>query len=176
MNPATAYIVTQMMESVVETGTGQEARKLGRPSAGKTGTTNDSKDAWFIGFTPELLTGVWVGFDADRSLGSYTGGRAATPIWTAFMKRALDGRPEREFDKPDNVMLVKVDTATGLKAVPGRASRMEAFVAGTEPQALRATPHHADARAVQRGACRCTARRAALRLARQDAACRNAGG
>lgn len=134
MNPATAYILTQMMESVVESGTATEAKKLGRPAAGKTGTTNDSKDAWFVGFTPELLTSVWVGYDADRSLGSYTGGRAATPIWTAFMKRALDGQPPREFSKPENVSLVKVDTATGLKAVPGRASRMEVFVAGTEPK------------------------------------------
>jgi len=134
MNPATAHILTQMMTSVVESGTAQEARKLGRPSAGKTGTTNDSKDAWFVGYTPELLASVWVGYDADRALGSYTGGRAATPIWTKFMQRALDGQPEREFAKPDNVSLVKVDVATGLKAVPGRASRMEVFVAGTEPQ------------------------------------------
>jgi penicillin-binding protein 1A len=140
MNPATAFIVTQMMEAAVETGTAQEARKLGRASAGKTGTTNDSKDAWFVGFTPELLTSVWVGFDANQALGRYTGGRAAAPIWTAFMRRALDGQPEREFDKPDNVTLVKVDTATGLKAVPGRASRMEAFVAGTEPDRLAPRP------------------------------------
>jgi penicillin-binding protein 1A len=118
MNPATAYVLTQMMESVVESGTATEARKLERPSAGKTGTTNDSKDAWFIGFTPELLTSVWIGYDADRSLGSYTGGRAATPIWTAFMKRALEGRPQRELAKPDNVELVKVDTATGLAVPP----------------------------------------------------------
>jgi penicillin-binding protein 1A len=134
MNPATAYVLTQMMESVVESGTATEARKLGRPSAGKTGTTNDSKDAWFVGFTPELLTSVWIGYDADRSLGSYTGGRAATPIWTAFMKRALDGLPPRELERPENVQLIKVDTATGLKAVPGRASRVEVFVAGTEPK------------------------------------------
>jgi penicillin-binding protein 1A len=140
MNPATAYIVTQMMESVVETGTAKQARELGRPSAGKTGTTNDAKDAWFIGFTPELLTGIWVGFDADQSLGSYTGGRAATPIWTAFMQRALEDRPERPFDVPDNVMLVKIDAATGLKAVPGRTSRTEAFVAGSEPKRFAPRP------------------------------------
>jgi penicillin-binding protein 1A len=140
MNPATAYIVTQMMASVVETGTGREARKLGRPCAGKTGTTNDSKDAWFVGFTPQLLAGVWVGFDADRALGSYTGGRAATPIWTAFMQRALDGQPERDFDKPENVSLVSIDNATGLKAVPGRASRTEVFLAGTEPKRFAPRP------------------------------------
>jgi penicillin-binding protein 1A len=147
MKPATAYILTKMMESVVTSGTAQEARKLGRPAAGKTGTTNDSKDAWFVGFTPELLTSVWVGFDSNRPLGSYTGGKAAAPIWTAFMRRALEGRPERDFTQPDDVTLVMIDTATGLKAVPGRASRLEAFVAGTEPDRfapLPATPTPSD--------------------------------
>jgi penicillin-binding protein 1A len=122
-----------MMHGVIESGTAREAKKLGRPAAGKTGTTNDSMDAWFVGFTPDLVVGVWVGFDAERSLGSYTGGRAATPIWTAFMSRALEGRPVRELPKPDDVTIVRVDAATGLLAVPGRASHMQAFVAGTEP-------------------------------------------
>jgi penicillin-binding protein 1A len=133
MNPATAYVVSDMMHDVIESGTAREAKKLGRPAAGKTGTTNDSMDAWFVGFTPDLVVGVWVGFDAERSLGSYTGGRAATPIWTAFMSRALEGRPVRELPKPDDVTIVRVDAATGLLAVPGRASHMQAFVAGTEP-------------------------------------------
>jgi len=133
MNPGTAYVVSDMMQGVIESGTGREAKKLGRPAAGKTGTTNDSMDAWFVGFTPDLVVGVWVGFDAERSLGSYTGGRAATPIWTAFMNRALEGRPVREFGKPDDVTIVRVDAATGLLAVPGRSSRMQAFIAGTEP-------------------------------------------
>jgi penicillin-binding protein 1A len=138
MKPATAYVVTDMMRGVIESGTGREAKKLGRPAAGKTGTTNDSMDAWFIGFTPDLVVGVWVGFDAERSLGSYTGGRAAAPIWTAFMSRALAGRPVREFAAPDDVTIVRVDTGTGLLAVQGRSSRMQAFVAGTEPK--RAAP------------------------------------
>jgi penicillin-binding protein 1A len=133
MDPGTAYVVTDMMRGVVESGTGREAKKLGRPAAGKTGTTNDSMDAWFVGFTPDLVVGVWVGFDLERSLGSYTGGRAATPIWTAFMKRALEGRPVRDFAAPDDVTMVRVDIATGLLAVQGRSSRMQAFVAGTEP-------------------------------------------
>jgi penicillin-binding protein 1A len=133
MKPATAYVVTDMMHGVIESGTAREAKKLGRPAAGKTGTTNDSMDAWFIGFTPDLLVGVWIGFDAERSLGSYTGGRAATPIWTAFMTRALEGRPARDFTKPDDVTLVRIDAASGLLAVQGRSSRMQAFVAGTEP-------------------------------------------
>lgn len=134
MNPATAYVVTDMMRGVVESGTATQAKKLGRPAAGKTGTTNDSMDAWFVGFTPDLVVGVWVGFDAKRTLGSYTGGRAATPIWTEFMEKALGDQPVREFEKPDDVTLVRIDAATGLLATGGRASRMEAFVAGTEPK------------------------------------------
>jgi len=133
MDPATARVVTDMLRSVVEAGTARDARALGRPCAGKTGTTNESRDAWFVGFTPDLLVGVWVGFDADRSLGEYTGGRAAVPIWTAFMKRALAGRAVREFPKPDDVALRRVDAAAGLPAVQGRAARVEAFAAGTEP-------------------------------------------
>jgi penicillin-binding protein 1A len=138
MNPATAYVVTDMMRSVVEAGTAREARTLGRPCAGKTGTSNESMDAWFVGFTPDLLVGVWVGFDAERTLGSYTGGRAAVPIWTAFMERALEGRVARAFAKPDDVAVVRVDAATGLLAVEGRPSRTETFIAGTEP--TRAAP------------------------------------
>jgi penicillin-binding protein 1A len=134
MNPATAYVMTDMMRGVVESGTATEAKKLGRPAAGKTGTTNSSMDAWFIGFTPDLLVGVWVGFDAERSLGSYTGGRAATPIWTKFMQRALEGRPVTDFVAPEHVTVVRVDSETGLLAVEGRSSRMQAFVAGTEPK------------------------------------------
>jgi penicillin-binding protein 1A len=144
MNPATAYLVTDMMRSVVEKGTATRAKKLGRPCAGKTGTTNESRDAWFIGFTPDLLVGVWVGFDDDRSLGSYTGGQAAVPIWTAFMERALEGRPAREFTMPDDVKLVRVDTATGLLAVEGRSSRMEPFTAGTEPKRSAPPPDEED--------------------------------
>src|SRR5207249_3151049 len=94
MSPATAYVMTSMLETVVQHGTGRRAAELGRPVAGKTGTTNDTHDAWFIGFTPDLLAGVWVGFDAERSLGKpETGGHAAAPIWTAFMKQAVAGRP-----------------------------------------------------------------------------------
>ncbi len=134
MNPTTAYVMVDMMRGVIESGTGKEAKKLGRPAAGKTGTTNDSMDVWFIGFTPELLTGVWIGFDAERSLGSYTGGRAAAPIWTEFMKRALEGQPVQDFAQPEDVRLVRVDTATGLLAAQGRSSTMQAYAAGTEPR------------------------------------------
>ena len=93
-----------------------------------------------MGFTPDLIVGVWIGFDAERTLGSYTGGRAATPIWTDFMERALEGRPIRDFAKPDDVTLVRVDANTGLLATGGRSSGMQAFIAGTEPRDPTATP------------------------------------
>jgi penicillin-binding protein 1A len=134
MKPATAYVVTNMMESVVQHGTGRKAAELERPVAGKTGTTNDCHDAWFIGFTPDLVAGVWIGFDSERSLGSNeTGGHAAAPVWTAFMKEALAGQPVVDFPVPDGVTYAQVDPATGLRAVAGGESRLEVFVAGTEP-------------------------------------------
>jgi penicillin-binding protein 1A len=145
LNPATAYVVTDLMRGVVESGTAKQAKELGRPAAGKTGTTNESMDAWFVGFTPELLVGIWVGFDAERSLGELTGGRAATPIWTSFMRRALEGRPVREFGEPEGVTQVRVDAHTGLLAVAGRSSRMEAFVVGTEPTHAAPPPEPAEA-------------------------------
>ena len=101
MRPKTARIVTDMLTTVVESGTGKAAKKLGRPAAGKTGTTNDSKDVWFAGFTPDVIATVWVGYDGSRPLGrKVTGGGAAAPIWTAFTKSILEGRPVREFTKP----------------------------------------------------------------------------
>jgi penicillin-binding protein 1A len=140
LKPATAFVMTDMMRDVIESGTATVAKKLNRPAAGKTGTTNESMDAWFIGFTPELLVGVWVGFDAERSLGELTGGRAAAPIWTSFMQRALADQPTLDFAPPADVTLVKVDTATGLLAVAGRSSRVEPFVAGSEPVRRAAPP------------------------------------
>ncbi len=146
MSPATAYVVTSMMETVVQKGTGHKAAELGRPVAGKTGTTNDTHDAWFIGFTPDLLAGVWVGFDSERSLGpTETGGHAAAPIWTAFMKQALAGRPVIDFPVPDGVTYAQIDPATGLRAVPGGPSKLEVFVAGHEPtQVARAADEEQD--------------------------------
>jgi penicillin-binding protein 1A len=105
-----------MMRNVVERGTATAAKKLGRPAAGKTGTTNDSKDAWFVGFTPDLVTGVWVGFDADRTLGKATGGKLAAPIWTDFMMQALEGRPVRDLPIPEGVDLPGRPTPTPLGA------------------------------------------------------------
>jgi penicillin-binding protein 1A len=134
IEPATAYVMTSMLESVVKEGTGRAALALERPVAGKTGTTNDTIDAWFIGFTPDLIAGVWVGFDSERSLGrAETGGKAAAPIFTAFMKKALENYPVVEFPEPDGVMHAHVDGA-GKPAAQG-SGRDEVYVEGTEPGA-----------------------------------------
>ncbi len=113
-----AYLMTSMMRDVIRRGTGRRARSLGRKDlAGKTGTTNDQRDAWFAGFNPELVTISWVGFDKTRSLGNReTGGRAALPMWIAFMKEALRGVPERPLTRPPGLVTVRIDPATGLRA------------------------------------------------------------
>jgi penicillin-binding protein 1B len=135
--PAAAYLVTHMMRSVLNEGTGAGARSRGftLDAAGKTGTTNDLRDAWFVGFTPELLTVVWVGLDNNQPLG-LSGSQAALPIWTAFMKNALAGRGGSSFAVPDGVTFVEIDRDTGGLATPfcPRITN-EAFLAGTEPLA-----------------------------------------
>ncbi len=136
LRPETAYIVTSMMRSVVETGTARAAYgKLRRPIAGKTGTSNGQKDAWFAGFTPDLLAVVWVGFDDGRSLGAgEAGGKTALPIWTDFMAKALSGRPVKDFAQPPGITVVRIDPATGLLAPTGAEGIDEVFLAGTEPK------------------------------------------
>ncbi|PKN87407.1 MAG: penicillin-binding protein, partial [Deltaproteobacteria bacterium HGW-Deltaproteobacteria-1] len=114
IDPRIAFITTHVMQEVVESGTGQRVKSIGRPVAGKTGTTNDTRDAWFIGFTPSVITGVWVGFDQERSMGRQeVGGRAAAPIWLYFMEEVLKDKPVEEFPVPDGVVFVKVDQQTG---------------------------------------------------------------
>jgi penicillin-binding protein 1A len=132
----TAYIVTTLLQGVVERGTATGARRLERPIAGKTGTTNDFTDAWFIGYEPSLAAGVWVGFDEKiNSLGrGADGSRAALPIWMDFWKEATAGRPIEEFPIPGNIVFIPVDER-GRPGAPGAPGvRMEAFVAGTEPR------------------------------------------
>src|SRR5437870_1878504 len=108
--PETAYVITQMLRGVVERGTGQAARGLGRPVAAKTGTTNDYSNAWFVGFTPRLATGVWVGYDRPRSLGKdETGSRVAVPIWVTYMGKVLGDSPKEDFPVPDQVVSMLVD-------------------------------------------------------------------
>jgi penicillin-binding protein 1B len=131
----TTYLVENLMRAVVNEGTGAGARGQGftLDAAGKTGTTNDLRDAWFIGFTPELLTAVWVGFDNNQPIG-LSGSQAALPIWTAFMKRALAGRPNVPFKVPSGVVFADIDKDTGQLATPGCTRVVhEAFLAGTEP-------------------------------------------
>ncbi|OLB51411.1 MAG: penicillin-binding protein [Candidatus Rokuibacteriota bacterium] len=132
MAPETAYVITHMLRGVVERGTGQAAKVLGRPIAAKTGTTNDYSNAWFIGFTPRLATGVWVGYDRPRSLGrDETGSRVAVPIWVAYMNRVLADSPKEDFPVPDGVVTLLVDEDPSGECV--RPVPM-AFIAGTEPQ------------------------------------------
>ncbi len=126
-----AYVVTHMLRGVVERGTGQVAKSLGRPVAAKTGTTNDYSNAWFVGYTPRLVTGVWVGYDRPRSLGrDETGGRLAAPIWTSYMTRILGDTPKEDFPVPDRVVIVSVDLDPSNECI--RPVPM-AFVKGTEP-------------------------------------------
>jgi penicillin-binding protein 1B len=134
----TTYLVLNMMRSVLNEGTAGGARSAGFTfdAAGKTGTTNDQRDAWFIGLTPELLTVVWVGLDNNQPLG-LTGSQAALPIWTAFMKRALAGRPNRSFEAPGDVVFAEIDKGTGKLATPSCPSNArEAFLPGTEPREM----------------------------------------
>src|SRR5207253_9616344 len=129
MAPETAYVITHMLRGVVERGTGQAAKVLNRPIAAKTGTTNDYSNAWFIGYTPRLATGVWVGYDRPRSLGKdETGSRVAVPIWTTFMGRVLGDSPREEFSMPERVVVVPVDLDPSNECV--RDVPM-AFVIGT---------------------------------------------
>jgi penicillin-binding protein 1B len=132
----TTFLVTNMMRSVLNEGTGAGARSAGfaLDAAGKTGTTNDLRDAWFVGFTPELLTVVWVGLDDNQPVG-LSGSMAALPIWTAFMKRALAGAANRSFDVPGGIVFVDIDRDTGRLAA-GACPRIfrEAFIAGSEPR------------------------------------------
>ena len=128
--PETAYVITQMLRGVVERGTGQAAKGIGRPVAAKTGTTNDYSNAWFVGFTPRLATGVWVGYDRPRSLGKdETGSRVAVPIWVTYMGKVLGDSPKEDFPVPDHVVSILVDedpSGECLRPVP------MAFVKGTE--------------------------------------------
>jgi penicillin-binding protein 1A len=137
LDPMTAYQITSMMEGVVLRGTGTGARSLNRPVAGKTGTTNDYKDAWFVGFTPELAVGVYVGYDKPRSMGSsVTGGSFAVPIFTEFMGKALQGKPATPFIKPPGMTTAWINPDTGAQAFEGEASVEEAFKPGTGPNAM----------------------------------------
>jgi penicillin-binding protein 1A len=138
----TAYIMTSMLESVVQHGTGQRVKALNRPSAGKTGTTNDMYDAWYLGYTREYIAGTWVGFDEEAPLGkTETGAVAAIPIWLGFMKRVLTNQPAQVFEPPEGVVFAKIDAETGLLPVPeSRKTIFECFKDGTVPSEFTKRP------------------------------------
>lgn len=134
INPQTAFLITSMMEDVVKYGTGWRAKSLGIPVAGKTGTTNDYRDAWFVGYTTRLLTTVWVGFDDMRSLGSQeTGARAASPIWVNFMSNFKTDSNE-EFEIPEGIVTYNIDPITGILSKDLTGGVKEYFREGTEPK------------------------------------------
>jgi len=143
INPQTAFLSTSMLEDVVKYGTGKRAKVLQRPVAGKTGTTNDYRDAWFVGYSPELAAGVWVGFDNMRPLGTKeTGARAALPVWIEFMQQALQeisplesaDTERRSFPVPQGIVTAVIDPLTGLLATSDTEKMIEFFKEGTVPR------------------------------------------
>ena len=135
MSPESAYVMTDLLKAVIREGTGWRIKALKRPAAGKTGSTNNLRDAWFVGYTPELVTGVWVGYDNQKSMGKgETGSRAASPIWLYFMSEVLKGHPVVDFHVPEGIIFAKIDTKTGLLSSPySRKTLLQAFKEGTEP-------------------------------------------
>ncbi len=147
MTPAEAYVVTDLLTSVTsDGGTAARASRLGRPSAGKTGTSNDARDAWFVGFTPDTVAAVWVGFDDRRSLGRReSGGRSALPIWIDVLRAADRGRPVIDFPRPSGVVTARIDPASGLLAYKGQPDAIEEiFLDGTVPREQARPPEVAD--------------------------------
>lgn len=134
ISPDTAFLITSMMQDVVNYGTGWRAKALGRPVAGKTGTTNDYRDAWFVGYTPGIVSCVWVGFDDMRPLGNQeTGARAASPIWVNFMK-TLETEEAVGFSLPEGIVSYPIDPANGLLARDENSGLKEYFKIGTQPR------------------------------------------
>jgi penicillin-binding protein 1A len=139
MTPQLAYLVTNLLRGVVQNGTGQNAKRLNRPVAGKTGTTNDNRDLWFIGYTPDLVAGAWMGYDDFSSLGrkDWTGGSTVVPWWTDIMDDVLKDMPKRPFPVPTGIKFAAIDSQTGMLFGPNcpRTSKLlEAYLDGTEPK------------------------------------------
>ncbi|MCG8685508.1 MAG: PBP1A family penicillin-binding protein [Desulfobacterales bacterium] len=132
---STAYIMTSILESVVKSGTGRRVKALKRPVAGKTGTTNNLYDAWFMGYTPRYTTGVWVGLDQEAPIGKgETGSRAASPVWLDYMKNVLEGKPVRTFNVPEGIVFARIDAETGLLPIEeSKETIFECFKEGTIP-------------------------------------------
>jgi penicillin-binding protein 1A len=139
LTPQIAYLVADMMKGVVQNGTGQGALRLHRPLAGKTGTSNDNRDLWFIGYTPDLVATAWMGYDDFSSLGrkDWTGGTTVLPWWTDIMADVLKDMPKRDFPVPPGIVFAAIDSQTGLlfgPNCPKKNKLLEAFAAGTEPK------------------------------------------
>ena len=129
MSGISASIVTDMLQAVILEGTGRSARRLPSPLAGKTGTTNDYRDALFVGYAPSLATGVWVGNDDGTTLGpKETGGRAALPIWKAFMEVALAGQAQQYFDMPEGVHRIHINPKSGTLLEAGHPGAIPVLV------------------------------------------------
>jgi penicillin-binding protein 1A len=136
LDPLTAYQVTSMLEGVVQRGTAQVVKAVGKPLAGKTGTTNDAKDVWFVGFSPDLAVGVFIGYDKPQSLGnSATAGQYAAPVFRDFMQLALKDKPATPFRVPPGLKLIRISASTGMRAGSGEGAGtiLEAFKPGTAP-------------------------------------------
>jgi penicillin-binding protein 1A len=135
ISPQTAYLVTSLLQSVVKEGTGRAVRSLGVPCAGKTGTTNEFKDAWFLGYTPDRIAGVWMGHGQPKNLGKReSGGRVAAPVWLYYMKKTLPRGSRPGFPMPSGIVFSRIDTKTGLLATRSSSkTRLECFAEGTEP-------------------------------------------
>lgn len=147
LSPATAFVTTSMLKDVLTYGTAKGLRRFSeeRPAAGKTGTTDNYQDAWFIGYTPQLITGIWAGYDQPKPGGKgFTGGSVCAPIWGRFMRSALAAKPPVDFPKPDSVVTVIIDPSTGALATPDCPEKREEFyLAGTQPTT--ACPRHGGA-------------------------------
>jgi penicillin-binding protein 1A len=135
LDPMTAYQITSMMEGVVQRGTAVTISELGRPIAGKTGTTNDEKDAWFVGYTPDLVVGLYIGYDQPKPMGKgSTGSGLAAPVFKEFMAEVLEGTRPVDFRVPEGMKMIAVDRKTGMRAAAGAGgSIVEAFKPGTGP-------------------------------------------
>jgi penicillin-binding protein 1A len=135
IEPRAAFVLQHLMQEVATVGTGAQAARLGKPAGGKTGTTNDSFDTWFLGFTADQVAGVWLGFDQnEQPLGrAETGGRAALPIWLSFMQAALRDRPQPDFPVPEGIVFARIDPKTGAAVPPFAPGVLEPYLDGTAP-------------------------------------------
>lgn len=144
LSAQTAYLMTDSLHAVVTSGTGTQALELGRPAAGKTGTNQAARDLWFVGYTPDLVTGAWMGYDNFETLGKTTASSKVLPWWTAFMKKALAGTPARSFPVPNDIVFAKIDKQTGYLALPSCPKVvLAAFRKGTEPKDVCPIDHYA---------------------------------